>query len=77
MAEFAGKVAWSVRCSLLPTIGTFVVDIDSTLMMDPVGDLDLGQAVFQVETSSAQILFLIIKAIAVPIEVVTIVVVLP
>jgi len=29
-------------------MGTFVVDVDSTLMTDPVGDLDLGQAVFQV-----------------------------
>ena len=58
MAEFAGKVAWSVW-RLLPAIETFVVDVDSTLMTDPVGDLDLGHAVFQVETSSAQILFLI------------------
>ena len=40
-------------------MGTFVVDVDSTLMTDPVGDLDLGQAVFQVETSSAQVQFLI------------------
>ena len=59
MAEFAGKVAWSVWRSLLPGMGTFVVDVASTLMTDPVGDLDLGQAVFQVETSSAQVLFLI------------------
>jgi len=59
-AEFAGKVAWSARRSLLPAKGTFVVDVNSTLMMtDPVGYLDMGQAVLQVETSSAQILLLI------------------